>query len=36
VRSSKNTPLHMTKKYGENWDYFDGYEEEFDGWLERK
>jgi len=27
---------YMTKKYGENWDYFDGYEEEFDDWLERK
>lgn len=27
---------YMTKKYGEDWDYFDGYEEEFDDWLERK
>jgi 5-methylcytosine-specific restriction endonuclease McrA len=27
---------YMSKKYGEDWDYFDGCEEEFDAWLERQ
>ena len=27
---------YMTKKYGEDCDYFDGCEEEFDAWLDRK
>jgi hypothetical protein len=27
---------YMMKKYGENWDYFEGCEEEFDDWLESK
>ena len=26
----------MTKKYGENWDYFPGCEEMFEAWLERQ
>jgi hypothetical protein len=27
---------YMSKKYGEEWDYFDGCEEEFDAWIESK
>ena len=27
---------YMTKKYGEDWDYFEGCEEEFDEWIESK
>ena len=27
---------YMTKKYGEDWDSFEGCEEEFDDWIESK
>jgi hypothetical protein len=27
---------YMIKKYGEDFDYFDGCEEEFEAWIERK
>ncbi len=27
---------YMIKKYGEDWDWFEGCEEEFDGWIESK
>ena len=27
---------YMTKKYGGDWDYFDGCKEEFDTWLESR
>lgn len=27
---------YMSKKYGENWVYYDGCEEEFDDWFERQ
>ena len=27
---------YMMKKYGEDWDYFEGCEEEFDDWIESK